>query len=659
MSDSILPSSTDPNGPALPADHQDPREPGRDPSILVLDNPIPTQALPLLWDEAAYTIPLSIQDQPLQVAIERVWPVNFANLAMTTRVEYFWDGNSEHVYDLVGPYDPDIVFPLIQDLPDSVLSTGGIHRLTYRVSAPLIGADDSFPTLVNVDKTAPNFNNPGFELVFDAEVQLNGVTEAYLDLHGGVTAEVPRWAEMRTEDVVTFYWGPVPDVFRVDRVDITRAQVEGAPIFVTFPEAFVRASGPGPMYASYSLADRAGNVGPFSAAVPINVSLVSLPDLPRPQVPLAEIDGLIDLEDARQTVRVSIPQIVGADPGDRIVVFWNGQALSPAITIGAVQNWPIPVEVPWPVLASDGFDIRYPVRVYYLYERGTATKNSPNSFYEVDLTVAGPDPIGPDPINPGLARVTVNGATGDDVITNVDFPGPVPAQVPLYDNPVAGQTLSLYWGSDTVFVDDYVVQPADVAGQTVTFEIPWSVISVGANPALPVYYWTNNGVNRQRSPFTPVRVEFDTLTGLQQPRLLNDSPRNFIACETSPEPWTGVFMGIDWNTTHFQVGDTVRLYWASYPSQNGGGLPFDDTQVWFDQTLTEEHRDSGVVPIGILPFNPLITRPGLVTNYGSARVSYRLYKVAGPTGLSSTKLVYIDLKRPGGGTCLGPTAGDV
>jgi len=52
----------------------------------------------------------------------------------------------------------------------------------------------------------------------------------------------------------------------------------------------------------------------------INVNLQVLPDLPRPEVPLAEFDGLIDLDDARTGVVIEIPQILGAG-NDRLVIF--------------------------------------------------------------------------------------------------------------------------------------------------------------------------------------------------------------------------------------------------------------------------------------------------------------------------------------------------
>ncbi|WP_421527190.1 hypothetical protein [Pseudomonas brenneri] len=653
MSESNLPSDEQHADPLLPSVEKCPAREHSE-SIMTLDNPIPTQALPLLWDEAAYTLPLSLQEQPLQVVIERVWPVHFSNFAVPTLVEYLWQGVVEHTYTIQGPYDPDAVFPLAQEMPERLLSTGGIRRLNYRVSSPFVPLTESFATFINVDKTAPNSGNPGLELAFADEVLIE-VTDDYLVANAGVPARVPRWSDMRTEDVARFYWGEFPDVDLAGTLVIERAHVEGAPIEFIFDEAFVRASGTGQRFASYSLTDRAGVVGPFSAPVTLNVSLAKLPDLPRPLVPLAEADGLVDLEDVRRTLTVSIQLIADAAPGDEIFPFWNTHALTP-ITIGAVQQWPIPVSVPWPILAAGGFDSPYPVRVRYLYRRGTASQGSPDSFYLVDLTVAGVAPIGPDPINPGLQRVTVKGVSGDNIVTAVDAPGPVPVEVPLFHDPVVGERLELYWGNDGAYAGEYVVQPGDVAGKLVIIPVPWTVVSIGSNPELEVYYWTDNGINRQRSPFTSVRVEFDTLIGLQRPRLLNDSDRDFVACGTVPQPWEGVFLGIDWNAQHFEVGDTVRLYWKSYPSKNGSGQPFDGTDVWFDHKLTSDDRDIGVARIQILPFNPLITLPGLVGEFGSAVASFRLFKASGATGLSLRKLIYIDLKRPGGGTCLGPSS---
>lgn len=655
MSDSTLSSDALPDG-GLPPVIPNSRPPSRKPAaILTLDNPIPTQALPLLWDESSYTLPVAVHSDPLQVTIERVWPANLANLAMTTEVKYYWQGLFEFQHNIVGPYDPDVVFPLTVELPDRLTSTGGIRRLHYTVSSPFISLTESFPTFVNVDKSAPNSGNPGQVLIFDAEALVE-VTEDYLVRNGGVPVQIPRWLDIRTEDTVEFFWSELPNVAQVGQVVIQRAQVEGAPLLYTFPEAFVRSSGTGSRFVSYRLIDRAGNVGPFSELVEIKVSLVSLPDLPRLKVPLADADGLINLDDARQGVIILIDQITDALPGDQVTPFWGSHPL-PSTTIGDVQAWPIRVTVPWAILAAGGFDAAYPVRVRYLYRRGTASENSPDNFYKVDLTVAGTHPVGPDPINPGLKLVIVKGVTGDNIVTSADAPGPVRVEVPLFDNPEPGERLELYWGNDGNYAGDYTVSPGDVGGQIIAIFVPWPVISPVTHPAVEVYYWTDNGINRQRSPFTPVRVEFDTLIGLQAPNLLNDSGNNSIRCGTQPEPWEGVFIGVSWNTQHFDIGDSIRLYWKSYPTQNGSGAHFEGTDVFFDQVLTADHQDIGQVVIQIQPFNPLITLPGLVNpnGFGSAVVSYRLFKAAGPSGVSSRKLLYVDLYRPGGDqTCLGP-----
>ncbi|MBW8126149.1 MULTISPECIES: hypothetical protein [Pseudomonas] len=622
-----------------------------DPVILELDAPNPTQALDLEWDEAARTLPLVLHDQDLEVTIARVWPFNLHEEDMVTTVEYRWDDVPVLSYPIQGPYNPDDYFPLVQYLSKSILSPEGIHRLTYNVSARLIGPTDSFPTFVNVDKTAPNGGNPGPDVQVDDEAR-HKVTDEYLVTHAGIPFWLARWFDMRIGDLIHIYYGTLPDVSQAATFCITRAHVQGAPIAFTVPEAHVRASGRGDRFVSCRLEDRGGNVGQFSDALKLEVFPVVLPDLPRPFIELAELTGVVLFEDTwpPKALAVTIPRVDDAEAGDKIYTYWNTHALE-VKTVGEVQTWPIPVSVPWAIFAAGGFLARYPVRVRYVYERGSASKPSPDSFYEVDGRVAGPDPSGPDPINRKLAVPTVKGKTGDNVLTSVDSPGPVPVEVRLFENPKEGESLELCWNSDDVIVAAYDVQPGDVAGKLITLWVLWAVAS-SVNFA-EVYYWTDNGINRQRSPSTPVRVNLDTLTGLKSPVLLNDSDEFFIACGTKPAPYEGVFIGVGWDFNHFAIDDYLHLYWTSYPSKNGSGEPFSGTDVFFEHRLTLDDRDRGQVEIRIQPFS-LITLPGLVTDFGSAVVRYRLFKATGETGLSSRKLIYVNLKIPGGGTCLGP-----
>lgn len=622
-----------------------------DPVILELDAPNPSQALDLEWDEAARTLPLVLHDQDLEVRIEKVWPFNLHEENMVTTVEYRWNGVTVHSYPIQGPYNPDDHFPLVQYLPKSILATEGIFRLTYNVSARLIGPTDSFITLVNVDKTAPNGGNPGPDVQVDDEAR-HEVTEDYLVTHGGIPFWLARWFDMRIGDLIYVYYGTLPHVSLAGTFVITRAHVQGAPIEFVIPEAHVRASGRGDRFASCRLEDRGGNVGQVSDALKLTASPVVLPDLLRPYIESAELTGLVLFEDTwpPKELKVTIPRIDEAEAGDKIHPFWNTHPLE-VQTVGEVQTWPIRVKVPWTIFAAGGFLARYPLRVRYVYERGPASKPSPDSFYEVDARVAGPDPSGPDPINRKLAVPIVKGKTGDNVLTSVDSPGPVPVEVRLFEKPEPGELLLLCWNSDDVIVASYEVQPGDVAGKLITLWVLWAVAS-SVNFA-EVYYWTDNGINRQRSPSTPVRVSLDTLTGLKSPLLLNDSDVSFIACGTKPEPYEGVFIGILWDFIHFEIDDYVHLYWKSYPTKNGSGEPFSGTDVFFEHRLTSDDRDRGQVEIRIQPFS-LITLPGLVKDFGSAVVQYRLFKSTGETGLSSRKLIYINLKIPGGGTCLGP-----
>lgn len=628
------------------------RSPGADdPAILELDTPIASDTLPLEWDESALTLPRHLHDQDLKVTIEKVWPFNLADKDMITTVEYHWDGVCKHSYELQGPFDPAQVFPLVQYLSKAILSIGGIHRLTYRVSAPLIGAADSFPILINVDKDAPNGGNPAPPLQFDSEAR-HEVTEEYIVRHRGIPFWLMPWFDMRIGDLLEVFYGIFPDVSLAATFVITRAHVQGAPIEFTIPADHVRDSGSGFRYASGRLGDRGGNVGQFSEATRLKASPVVLPDLPRAYIETAEQSGVLFFEDTwpPNELAITVPQIDGAEAGDMIFPYWNTHPLE-VMTVGEVQKWPMRRDVPWLVFAAAGFQSRYPLRVHYLYKRDAASKSSPDSFYHVEPRVFAPDPSGFTPINGRLAKPIVKGVTGDNVLTSEDGPGPVPVEVRLPVNPEPGKRLELCWNSDDVIVAAYDVQLGDKEGMLVTLWVLWAVAS--STNVAEVYYWTY-GKNPQRSPSTWVTVNLDTLTGLKGPQLLNNSTVDMVACGTVPEPYVGVFIGVLWNFIHFEPGDLLRLYWISYPSKNASGDPFDGTNVFFDHVLTADDRDRGQVEFQIRPFSPLITLPGLVKDFGSAVTRYRLFKATGGTGLSSRKLIYVNLKIPGGGTCLGP-----
>ncbi|MGY2221913.1 hypothetical protein ACW9IK_04405 [Pseudomonas gingeri] len=617
-----------------------------------LDSLVFRDVLERLWDETSYTLPIYFQPLPLRIVIEHPWPFTaHEEDEQETQVYFVLDNHDipELTISISGAYELDDVFPIEVDVPAELMGPG-VHRLSYRVDGNIIGTSHSFVAAINYDQTQPNQGNPGGELVFDDEVRQNGITEAYLNTHHGATALVPRWSDVKTEDEVIYYWSPTAHLGRVDVLSITRAHASGAPIEVTFPEADIRAHGSGIRYASYRLRDRAGNIGPFcDPPSQINVSLNTLPiRLPRPDVPLADSDGVIDLADARAPTVVVIPEILDAEIGDVVRIYWNIHELASFTVEGPIPVWPVSRPVSWDIVSSSGFDARVSAVVFYRLYRGVPFVPSPDNFFEVDLTVAGPDPEGPDPINPGLYPVTVQGVTADNVITLADRDTTIRAVAPLYANPQPGERLELMWGDDSKLASVYTVRAGDTEA---VFFVPWEFVETnGSHLALPVYYWTDNGVNRQRSRPTPVRVAIDRVTGLKSPEFLH-AVRRFINCNTLPAPWLGVHVHIPGDSSRLATGDEVVLHWQSYPTPNATGEPFPETVRSFRHTLRDNEAATGYT--FVIPFRPYITLPGLTPSYGSADAYYDLNKADGGFGGSEDSWISIDLTRPGSPPCLG------
>ncbi|NVZ64648.1 hypothetical protein [Pseudomonas gingeri] len=620
-----------------------------------LDAPAFPDVLERVWGETSFTLPIYFHPLPLRVVIEHPWPYTaHEEEEQETWVYFILDNQDipELTLSIIGAYELDDVFPIEVDIPPELLGPG-VHRVSYRVVGNFIGTNPSFVAAINYDQTQPNQGNPGGELIFDDEVSLYGITEAYLNTHQGATALVPRWSDVSVEDEVYYYWSPTAHLGRVGVLPITQAQAMGAPIEITFSESDIRTHGSGIRYASYRLADRAGNIGPFcDPPSEINVSLVALPiRLPRPEVPLADSDGLIDLADARAPTVVVIQEIVDAEIGDIVRIYWNIHELASFTVEGPIPVWPVSRPISWDIVSSGGFDARVPAVVFYRLYRGVPFVPSPNNFFDVDLTVAGPDPEGPDPINRLLPLVTVKGITADNVITLADRDTTIRVVVPLYASAQPGERLELMWGDDSKLASFYTVRAGDTEA---VFFVPWEFVEAnGSHLALPVYYWTDNGVNRQRSGPTSVRVAIDRITGLKPPLFTHGNDR-FINCNTLPPPWLGVHVEIPGDSSRLATGDEIVLHWKSYPTPNTTGEPFPETVKSFRHVLADNEAANGYT--FIIPFSPYITLPGLTPSFGSADTYYDLNKADGGFGGSEDSWIRIDLTRSGSPPCLGDDA---
>ncbi|WP_175652248.1 hypothetical protein [Pseudomonas sp. Marseille-P9899] len=595
---------------------------------------------------AASVLPVAMQGQPLSVEATNPWPEFEDDPNVWMQFGLYVDGVIVDIVELLPPYDAATQFPVRFTVPADKLAVPHIYTLFYRVLFEDFNWADSVPVLLEVDHRAPNGDNPGEPLIFPPEVIRDGVTEAWLALNGDrLRVEVPRWPDMQLEDEVLLYWGGTNESVPVGRLVIDSSHlVPGTVIEFHYLGDTLREKGGGTHHGYYRLSDRAGNLGDPAPPVPIRV--IDLPatpgDFPAPVVPLASVDKLIDLEDARTGVTVRIDEIADAAAGDTLQIWWNGRAL-PVLTLGDGFQWPQSAPVDWATLSADGFDGAEPCEVFYEWQRGGgAPRKSPSTLFEVDLSVAGPNPIGPDPINPGLATVVVKGLTGDNVLAGPDHGQDARVVVALYANPVVGELLELHWGDHPQPVDIHRVQAADRPGQEIVFSVPWDIIeAVGNDPALPVWYWVSNDTNRQRSADTPVRVAVLPLEGLGPVSFPDATLWGFINCEA--EPWNGIRIRVPGNPDLLAAGDEIEVSWELCTGLTGE-QPLLDTVFFPPVRLTATEAAQGLDFL-MERFIDLVLP--LQMEDGSANVGYRLTKVDGTPGISANKVVKISLVVPG------------
>lgn len=609
---------------------------------------VPDALAPLPGDDA-WLVPVEFQGQPLRVEIAEAWGGYEEENGSTFWVDVQLMLNENQVVGtlrLEPPFDADADFPLSFTVPEEQFNIPRYVSLHYQLHTDSGNSVDSDPIRIEIDHRAPNTNNPGEALIFPDEVIRDGVTEEWLARNGDqLEVEVPRWSDLEVGDTVYFYWGTPFDTEPVGSLVITESHAApGTPIAFAYSGDTLREKGNGELNGYYVLSDRAGNRNPPSRIVPIDViDLPAVPDeFPAPVVPLATVDKLIDLGDARTGVVVEIGPIIDAAGGDTLQTWWNGRQL-PTITLPPAPTWPQTVPVAWAILSADGFAAPVPGNVQYRWQRGTGSgKDSPVTSFTVDLTVAGPDPIGPDPINPNLDLLVVKGLTGDNVLIGPDMDKDARVALELYGNPRAGEVLELHWGDHPQVAATYRVQATDLPGQQVWFEVPWDIIdSVGNNPQLPVFYWVSNGVNRQRSGNTLVRVAVRPVEGLEPPSLPDASLWNWINCEN--EPWNGIRVKIPGNAVLLQAGDLIEMSWQLCRATTGED-PITETVFFAPHTLTAAEAVDGVILV-MDRFTELVLPLQMAD--GSANVGYRLTKLDGTPGIAPLKVVRISLVVPG------------
>ncbi|MBC3270433.1 hypothetical protein HU765_10895 [Pseudomonas sp. SWRI81] len=530
----------------------------------------------------------------------------------------------------------------------------GTYSLSYRVSYggnPL----DSEIKRVTVDRSPPNDNQEPDPLIL---LDVAGdITDDYLSQHGEVRFQVPFYVDARGKDRAIYYWTEDPDPpdseIEIAEQEFSQEDIDQKRLIITMTEADIRDSGPGQRFIYYRLRDWSGNRGPRSTLLPAFVNLNPAPGkLKPPKVPLS-VRGFIDREHAREgavnqrAVTVEIDEYENPDPSDKVLIDWNGHALTPLDVDPG--KFPQVAIVPWMTLTADGLG-PLNVRVSYRIQRGgTPTLPSADTRVMVNLTIAGQDHANaPALLNTTLAKVEVYGARSRQLnkLLTIDFGEPAEAHLRLYDAPLLGEKLFLYWGAISTPIAEYEVQAGDVAGKLLIFIVPWEAIEQDkVNPSLPTWYTTSNGVNLQQADATTVDIAIIVIENLPEPTFPHANMHGQLHCCSKPRLWEGVFVHISGNAA-FDEDDIVELSWQGCSGLNGTD-PIDGTDETFKTTLTAEQAREGF-DVHVSDYERLIAP---MVNDGSALCSYHLKKANGGIGNSMPEFVLINRTWPSGAVC--------
>lgn len=229
-------------------------------------------ALPNFPGSQYNLIPIDQLSAPLRVAIPQ-FTINPTlppdrPILLTLHSGLKGHANPVESHTLITPIDPEL-FPFFTAVAPGNFQTEGVYDVFYSVT--YAGATDhSAVSNFTVDKTSPNAGNPGKEAAFPKEVIQYGITSQYLAAYDDkVNITINRYLDQQVGDVINFYFGSLAEN---PVLDITVHDSDSDTV-VTLSGDIIRAKGNGAHYAFYSLADRAGSVGPHSRYLPVNVFL--------------------------------------------------------------------------------------------------------------------------------------------------------------------------------------------------------------------------------------------------------------------------------------------------------------------------------------------------------------------------------------------------
>ncbi|WP_439851497.1 hypothetical protein ACTACG_10855 [Pseudomonas syringae] len=554
-------------------------------------------------------------------------------------------------------------FPLEQNIPKASIPHEGTYTIDYLVENSAGNNNESEPFTITIDRTAPYYNvDPSLALPDALTVPETSITDA--TFAGGAThfiCTLPEYIGRTSEDTIIVFWGPgLPDSISAPDPAFGPTAVP-ADLKIPIPKAIIEDRPNGPTFAVYWLIDKAGNISSVSEPAEVDVQLGALPaDLKAPEILLGP---LVDLADAHLGVEIKIPAY-NNPKSSTIQARWGATDLTPKDPGSDPVD--VFIVVPWSVLKSEyaGGPGEQSVQASYQVKRGSLLfpPDAPLSVtVDVDFSTIGPvNPAEPDPVNPNLALVHVVGAEGkQDILTLADNGQDITATVELYTPVAPNEVLQLYWGvSDTPVASFTVV--SELAGELISFTIPWTAIEAqGNNPALRMYYTINSdtGNNPQQSQDTfvdvaVIAVGFDPVSF---PDLYEDAGGfKTLSCRSlysedydDPAAKFGFRVQVP-GDEDLKVGDTLIAVWQGYELDMTTALP--GTRFTYDHgALTADEVANGFIFL-VEPYDTHI----LPISQGYADVTYTITPSGGGTAMPADPLPqkqYVELVRPGGITC--------
>nr|WP_314478884.1 hypothetical protein [uncultured Pseudomonas sp.] len=433
---------------------------------------------------------------------------------------------------------PEMPYPITLDMALDALNTEGVHYFRSYVFSDNQAEEWSGSLTLRFDRVPPYPRTLPTKFL---DVPL--VTDESMAANGGkVLLELPAYSDWQPGDLVVWYWlKEVPKEIG-DITEVSRAPATGELQALEVPEAIVRESGDGGLYAVYVLVDKAGNISQISDYVAVDVALGKLPTVfDDPVVPLATAadNYLIDQADALEGVEVWVPLFTDWKATDTVLVTWKTAELL-AEPVGSAPMEYVRVKVDSATLLQEYDDTTVPEEITVRYDvyRGSHRLGGAETTVYVNFASIDPGWPGtdwPDPVHPGLEAAHVNGrgsSSNEDELDSNDTALDADITIELSALIKKDDILTLDWGSQAEAAT-HTVNDKNMTDGVVEFSVPWAAIEREGNKTVPVHYWVSRPKvhNPIKSEDTDVVVSAVVITS-DPIAFLHPNTKGELTCES-------------------------------------------------------------------------------------------------------------------------------